>query len=113
MPSTTVKSARKRLSDLIREVNDDTVAVEIVGKRNSAMLISKARYAALQEATFLLRSPELMESLRREMERSRVETAQQSPSDDASAATAKTKLPQERRAFGFGKKERRKHKKRG
>lgn len=70
MPATTVKSARKRLGALVREVNGDTVAVEIVGKRDNAVLISHARYAALQEATFLLRSPELMESLRREAARS-------------------------------------------
>ncbi|MFF0818238.1 type II toxin-antitoxin system Phd/YefM family antitoxin [Rhodococcus sp. NPDC003318] len=69
MPATTVKAARKRLADLVREVNDDTVAVEIVGKRDNAVLISAARYTALQEATFLLRSPELMESLRREAAR--------------------------------------------
>lgn len=69
MPATTVKAARKRLAELVREVNDDTVAVEIVGKRDNAVLISTARYTALQEATFLLRSPELMESLRREAAR--------------------------------------------
>ncbi|MCK0093406.1 prevent-host-death family protein [Rhodococcus sp. F64268] len=70
MPSITVKSARAQLRDLVRKVNKDTVAVEIDGKRDTAVLISKARYLALQEASFLLRSPELMASLRREMERS-------------------------------------------
>ena len=70
VPSITVKSARAQLRDLVRKVNNDTVAVEIAGKRNTAVLISKARYLALQEASFLLRSPELMASLRREMERS-------------------------------------------
>ncbi|WP_305091777.1 type II toxin-antitoxin system Phd/YefM family antitoxin [Prescottella sp. R16] len=71
MPTTTVKNARKRLGSLVRAVNDDTVAVEIVGRRGAAVLISSERYAALQEASFLLRSPELMDSLRREMARTR------------------------------------------
>ena len=77
MPSTSVsvKAARKRLGELVREVNDDTVAVEIVGKHGTGVLISKDRYAALQEATFLLRSPELMDSLRREMQRALLEAA--------------------------------------
>ena len=77
MPSTSVsvKAARKRLGELVREVNDETVAVEIVGKRGTGVLISKDRYAALQEATFLLRSPELMDSLRREMQRALLEAA--------------------------------------
>ncbi|MEU5844359.1 type II toxin-antitoxin system prevent-host-death family antitoxin [Rhodococcus sp. NPDC047139] len=70
-----MKDARKRLGELVREVNDEAVAVEIVGKRDAAVLISRDRYTALQEATFLLRSPELMDSLRREMQRSLLEAA--------------------------------------
>ncbi len=83
MPSTSVsvKAARKRLGELVREVNDDTVAVEIVGKRGTGVLISQDRYAALQEATFLLRSPELMDSLRREMQRVLLEAAA-APTDE-------------------------------
>ncbi|UYP17168.1 type II toxin-antitoxin system prevent-host-death family antitoxin [Rhodococcus sp. Z13] len=92
MPSTTVKSARKRLGDLVREVNEETVAVEIVGKRGSAVLISTAHYAALREATFLLRSPELMDSLRREMQRTLLEAAAQ----EAAEATAEIRAPRTR-----------------
>jgi antitoxin YefM len=82
VPSTSVsvKAARKRLGELVREVNDDTVAVEIVGKHGTGVLISQDRYAALQEATFLLRSPELMDSLRREMQRALLEAA--APTDE-------------------------------
>lgn len=75
MVSTTVKAARKKLGRLVREVNTDTVAVDIVGSHGTAVLLSRERYAALQEATFLLRSPELMDSLRRELERTRAEAA--------------------------------------
>ncbi|TWH16985.1 antitoxin YefM [Rhodococcus rhodochrous J45] len=89
MPSTSVsvKAARKRLGELVREVNDDTVAVEIVGKHGTGVLISQDRYAALQEATFLLRSPELMDSLRREMQRALLEAA--APTDEPRPAPAR------------------------
>ncbi|WP_420751235.1 type II toxin-antitoxin system Phd/YefM family antitoxin [Rhodococcus sp. O3] len=80
VPATTVKSARKNLKSLVREVNGDTVAVEIVGDQGNAVLISLARYTALREATFLLRSPELMDSLRREAARSLSPPA---PGDDS------------------------------
>ncbi|WP_263869921.1 type II toxin-antitoxin system Phd/YefM family antitoxin [Rhodococcus rhodochrous] len=82
-----MKAARKRLGELVREVNDDTVAVEIVGKRGTGVLISQDRYAALQEATFLLRSPELMDSLRREMQRVLLEAA--APTDEPRPAPAR------------------------
>lgn len=106
MPATTVKSARKRLEALVREVNVDTVAVEIVGKRNNAVLISKARYAALQEATFLLRSPELMESLRREMARSLVAAEPEQPTEDGGRSAAKR--PQRSRTRARKKRKKRK-----
>lgn len=95
MPATTVKSARKNLKSLVREVNGDTVAVEIVGEQDNAVLISLARYTALREATFLLRSPELMDSLRREAARSLVPPA---PGDDSadSETTASTEQPEPR-----------------
>ncbi len=103
MPSTSVsvKAARKRLGELVREVNDETVAVEIVGKRGTGVLISKDRYAALQEATFLLRSPELMDSLRREMQRSleaAASTGRRQPSAARRRAKNKKKRKKRRRA---------------
>ncbi|KSZ57085.1 hypothetical protein Z045_20250 [Rhodococcus pyridinivorans KG-16] len=101
MPSTSVsvKAARKRLGELVREVNDDTVAVEIVGKRGTGVLISQDRYAALQEATFLLRSPELMDSLRREMQRSL----------EAAASTGRRQPPSARRRAKNKKKRKKRH----
>ena len=109
VPATTVKSARKRLEALVRAVNVDTVAVEIVGKRDNAVLISKARYTALQEATFLLRSPELMESLRREMARSLVAAEPEQPeqpTEDAGRSAAKR--PQRSRTRARKKRKKRK-----
>jgi antitoxin YefM len=99
VPSSTVNTARKRLGKLVRAVNDDTVAVEIVGKRKAAVLISKERYATLQEAAFLLRSPELMESLRREMQRALLEVVQAQPDGDGAADNP----PQRSRARTGGK----------
>ncbi|MFD1813135.1 type II toxin-antitoxin system Phd/YefM family antitoxin [Rhodococcus gannanensis] len=87
--ATTVKSAGKRLASLVHEVNTGTVAVEITGKTDSAVLVSLAHYTALQEATFLLRSPELMDSLRRELARTLVPPAPDRSADaDPSSATA-------------------------
>ncbi|MGW6694868.1 type II toxin-antitoxin system Phd/YefM family antitoxin [Rhodococcus sp. NPDC054953] len=86
--ATTVKNARKRLGSLVREVNEGTVAVEIAGKRGDAVLISRDRYAALQEANFLLRSPELMDGLRREMARILAAAASAPTTGEAAAATA-------------------------
>ncbi|MFC7450652.1 type II toxin-antitoxin system Phd/YefM family antitoxin [Rhodococcus daqingensis] len=61
-----VKTARKRLKKLIRKVNDDSAAIEIVGKHGQkAVLISVSQYKALSETSYLLRSPDLLESLRR------------------------------------------------
>ncbi|MGU3583201.1 type II toxin-antitoxin system Phd/YefM family antitoxin [Rhodococcus sp. C26F] len=94
-----MKAARKRLGELVREVNDDTVAVEIVGKRGTGVLISQDRYAALQEATFLLRSPELMDSLRREMQRSL----------EAAASTGRRQPPSARRRAKNKKKRKKRH----
>lgn len=116
MPATTVKSARKNLKDLVREVNDDTVAVEIVGDEGNAVLISLARYTALREATFLLRSPELMDSLRREAARSLLEVpADDTPvvqTHDESDHAPPERKKQARRKRAKSKKKRRKHKRR-
>jgi antitoxin YefM len=93
VPSISVKAARTQLRDLVRKVNNDTVAVEIDGKHDTAVLISKARYLALQEASFLLRSPELMASLRREMERSVQEQIVASPVSEDESVDEPTPSP--------------------
>jgi antitoxin YefM len=49
--------ARKGLFPLIKQVNDDHDAVEIVSKHGNAVLISAEDYAALREGAYLLRSP--------------------------------------------------------
>ena len=49
--------ARRRLSSLIEEVNNDCTAVKIVAKTGSAYLVPAAEYESFQETAYLLRSP--------------------------------------------------------
>jgi antitoxin YefM len=55
--SITASEARKALFPLIRKVNEDHDAIEIVSRHGSAVLISAEDYASLREGTDLLRSP--------------------------------------------------------
>jgi antitoxin YefM len=61
--SITASEARRRLFPLIRQVNDDAAAVEIVTNEYSAYLVPKAEYDSLMETAFLLRSPANAEHL--------------------------------------------------
>jgi antitoxin YefM len=53
----TASEARKELFPLIKRVNDDHDAIEIVSKHGNAVLVSADDYAALREGAYLLRSP--------------------------------------------------------
>ncbi|MFG2601435.1 type II toxin-antitoxin system Phd/YefM family antitoxin [Streptomyces sp. NPDC048462] len=55
--SITASEARKALFPLIKQVNDDHEAIEIVSKHGNAVLVSAEDYAALREGSYLLRSP--------------------------------------------------------
>jgi antitoxin YefM len=55
--SITASEARKGLFPLIKKVNEDHDAIEIVSKHGNAVLISAEDYAALREGAYLLRSP--------------------------------------------------------
>jgi antitoxin YefM len=55
--SITASEARKDLFPLIKKVNDDHDAIEIVSKHGNAVLVSADDYAALREGSYLLRSP--------------------------------------------------------
>jgi antitoxin YefM len=55
--SITASEARKELFPLIKKVNDDHEAIEIVSKHGNAVLVSSEDYAALREGSYLLRSP--------------------------------------------------------
>src|SRR5258708_23744819 len=49
--------ARTSLFPLIKKVNDDHDAIEIVSKHRNAVLVSADDYSALPEGAYLLRSP--------------------------------------------------------
>ncbi|GAB3736820.1 type II toxin-antitoxin system Phd/YefM family antitoxin [Nocardiopsis nanhaiensis] len=53
----TASEARRSPFPLIKQVNDDHDAVEIVSKHGNAVLVSAEDYAALREGAYLLRSP--------------------------------------------------------
>ncbi|SFB85384.1 type II toxin-antitoxin system Phd/YefM family antitoxin [Streptomyces aidingensis] len=55
--SITASEARRELFPLIKKVNEDHDAVEIVSKHGNAVLLSADDYAALREGAYLLRSP--------------------------------------------------------
>jgi len=53
----TASEARKNLFPLIEQVNEDHTPIEITSKRGDAVLIGIDDYRALEETTYLLRSP--------------------------------------------------------
>lgn len=55
--SVTASEARRSLFPLIKKVNDDHEAIEIVSRHGNAVLLSADDYAALREGAYLLRSP--------------------------------------------------------
>lgn len=55
--SITASEARKSLFPLIKQVNEDHEAIEIVSKHGNAVLVSAEDYSALREGAYLLRSP--------------------------------------------------------
>ncbi|HEX9528628.1 MAG TPA: type II toxin-antitoxin system prevent-host-death family antitoxin, partial [Streptosporangiaceae bacterium] len=55
--SITASEARKNLFPLIKRVNEDHDAIEIVSKHGNAVLVSAEDFNALREGAYLLRSP--------------------------------------------------------
>jgi antitoxin YefM len=55
--SITASEARRGLVPLIKKVNEDHDAIEIVSRHGNAVPISADDYAALREGAYLLRSP--------------------------------------------------------
>jgi antitoxin YefM len=68
MPTLTVTEARKRLYSLVDEVKESHEPVQIVGKRNSAVLISEEDWRAVQETLYLTSVPGMHESIREGLE---------------------------------------------
>lgn len=65
MTSFTASEARKRLYNLVDEVKDSHVPVQIVGKRNSAVLVSEEDWRAIEETLYLVSIPGMRESIKK------------------------------------------------
>ncbi len=64
MTIVSVSEARKRLYSLVDEVRESHEPVQIVGKRNSAVLVSEEDWRALQETLYLSSIPGMRDSIR-------------------------------------------------
>ena len=64
MPTLTATEARKRLYTLVDDVAESHDPVQIVGKRNSAVLVSEEDWRAIQETLYLANIPEMRKSIR-------------------------------------------------
>jgi len=65
MTTLTATEARKRLYALVDEVKDSHIPVQIVGKRNSAVLISEEDWRAIEETLSLVSIPGMRESIKK------------------------------------------------
>ncbi|MBT7298298.1 MAG: type II toxin-antitoxin system Phd/YefM family antitoxin [Victivallales bacterium] len=63
MPTLTATEARKQLYGLLDSVAASHEPVQIVGKRNSAVLIAEDDWRAIQETLYLTSIPEMRESI--------------------------------------------------
>ena len=64
MSTLTATEARKRLYTLVDDVAESHDPIQIVGKRNSAVLVSEEDWRAIQETLYLASIPEMRESIR-------------------------------------------------
>lgn len=64
MTTLTATEARKSLYGLLDDVADSHMSVQITGKRNSAVLVSKDDWQAIQETLFLTSIPGMRKSIR-------------------------------------------------
>jgi prevent-host-death family protein len=65
MTTFTASEARKRLYNLVDEVKNTHVPVQIVGKRNSAILVSEDDWRAIEETLYLTSIPGMRESIKK------------------------------------------------
>ena len=63
MSTLTATEARKRLYTLVDDVAESHDPIQIVGKRNSAVLLSEEDWRAIQETLYLTSIPKMRESI--------------------------------------------------
>jgi len=64
MSTITATEARKRLYTLVDDVAESHDPIQIIGKRNSAVLVSEEDWRAIQETLYLSSIPGMRESIR-------------------------------------------------
>ena len=64
MSTLTATEARKRVYTLVDDVAESHDPIQIVGKRNSAFLVSEEDWRAIQETLYLSSIPGMRESIR-------------------------------------------------
>lgn len=57
--------ARKRLYSLVDEVKETHEPIQIMGRRNSAMLVSEEDWRAIEETLYLTSIPGMRESIKK------------------------------------------------
>jgi antitoxin YefM len=65
MSTLTATEARKRLYTLVDDVAESHDPIQIVGKRNSAVLLSEEDWRAIQETLYLTSIPKMRDSIRK------------------------------------------------
>ena len=63
MPALSASEARKRLYNLLDEVRETHQPVQIIGKRNTAVLVSEEDWRAIEETLYLLSIPGMRDSI--------------------------------------------------
>jgi prevent-host-death family protein len=64
MTTFSASEARKRFYKLVNEVKETHEPVQIVGRKNSAILIAEEDWRAIQETLYLLSIPGMRESIK-------------------------------------------------
>jgi antitoxin YefM len=65
MTTLSASEARKRLYNLVDEVQETHQPVQIVGKRNSAVLIAEEDWKSIEETLYLVSIPGMRESIKK------------------------------------------------
>ncbi|HJX32255.1 MAG TPA: type II toxin-antitoxin system Phd/YefM family antitoxin [Thermodesulfobacteriota bacterium] len=65
MTTLSASEARRRLYNLVDEVKETHEPVQIVGKRNSAVLVSEEDWKAIKETLYLVSIPGMRESIKK------------------------------------------------
>jgi antitoxin YefM len=65
MTTLSASDARKRLYNLVDEVKESHAPIQIVGKRNSAVLVSEEDWKAIEETLYLASIPSMRESIKK------------------------------------------------